>query len=173
MCEVSFYNYSDLPIQDISHEEYLFLSKINRNKFCEVDILPEEVELAKNLLEKHNSFNKYVFENFDFQIFYEECWAKRTQRGMKKQFTIYAKVEEGGVTRQVYRYLDQKTWYQSEKNFEELHQSMEPVLKSCWNFLKIKSIAHYNPCRSNIKMRNKSGLINLSLLPTLDPNFNL
>lgn len=170
---ISFILNSNLPVQDISHDQLQFIGQCNINKICKGDISSEDDDLARKLWEKHKIFDKYVYDNFDFQIFYEEYWAKWTQRGMKKQFIVYAKVEEGGVTRQVYRYLDQKTWYQSEKNFEELHKSMNPVLKSCWNFLKIKSVPYYNPYRENIKMQNKSGLINLKLLPTLDPKFNL
>jgi hypothetical protein len=164
---------SDLPIQDITHEELLLLSKINNKSVCEPNLInQEELLLGEKLKKQHTEFRKYVYENFDFQIFYEEFHKKKKGLGLKKQFTVYAKVPVGWVTRDVYYFYNRKTWF-NDKYFEDFHEIMRPILNVCWKHLKIKNVQVYDPRGSNIRMRNPSWTKYLSILPTLNPNDEL
>ena len=164
---------SNLPIQDITHEELLLLSKINTKSVCEPNLITqEELLLGQKLKKQRDKFRKYVYENFDFQIFYEEFYSKEEGFGLKNQFTIYAKVPIGSATRDVYYFYERQTWF-DEKKFESFHLVMKPILDICWRHLKINDVSIYDPMRSNIKMRNKTWTKYLSILPTLNPNDEL
>lgn len=157
-----------LPISDLTPDEMAQYSQLGV-KEIHSKLTPEEASIMAAFRMKHYIFDRYEYDNFDFIFFFEKS---KKGVGHLETTIFYGNVESGDFTRENYNNWKYKSWWNDDA-FEKWHEAIEPIVRQAWKFAKIKDKYIFDPNRSNIKARNTTWSKTLSVLPTLDPNFEL
>ena len=166
MEEIIYFLQEDLPYQPLSNKQNMELALLIHNDIFYKSLTLKEKSRKNKLETKKQIFEDFIFNNFDFQLLYQQT--RQGGRGLPKVTKfIYVNINSGFKRIDYERQLASTSF--SDKWWKLLHDNCYPILNHIWTDLKLHDKQVYSPMQSNIHMRSPSHHKNLYLLPTTEP----